>query len=103
MLFIEAVETARCVEEGVITSVADANIGSIMGIGFPAVDRRRAAVHQRLPGRATGFVARAQELADRYGDRFTPPASLVALVRRRRALHPVRPDAARVQRPGGRG
>ena len=35
MLVIEAVESARCVEEGVIVTTADANIGSIMGIGFP--------------------------------------------------------------------
>ena len=35
MLFAEAVDAARCLEEGVLTSVADANIGSIMGIGFP--------------------------------------------------------------------
>ncbi len=35
LLFIEALETARCFEEGVITSAAAANIGSIMGIGFP--------------------------------------------------------------------
>ena len=35
MLVIEAVESARCVEEGVIVQTADANIGSIMGIGFP--------------------------------------------------------------------
>ncbi len=34
-MFIEAIETVRCVDEGVIESVADANIGSIMGIGFP--------------------------------------------------------------------
>jgi 3-hydroxyacyl-CoA dehydrogenase/enoyl-CoA hydratase/3-hydroxybutyryl-CoA epimerase len=36
MLFIEAIETVKCVDEGVIESVADANIGSIFGIGFPA-------------------------------------------------------------------
>ena len=35
MLFVEALETAKCFEEGVITSAAAANIGSIMGIGFP--------------------------------------------------------------------
>ncbi|MCW2815528.1 MAG: fadJ, partial [Nocardioides sp.] len=35
MLFAEALETAKCFEEGVITSAAAANIGSIMGIGFP--------------------------------------------------------------------
>ena len=35
MLFAEALETVKCLDEGVIESVADANIGSIMGIGFP--------------------------------------------------------------------
>ncbi len=69
MLFIEALESVRCFDEGVIESVADANIGSILGIGFPRLDRRRPAVHQRIrpatarrPGLA-GFVARARELA----------------------------------------
>ena len=42
---------AKCFDEGVLTSVADANIGSIFGIGFPAVDRRRGAVRRGLPGR----------------------------------------------------
>ncbi len=36
ILFIQAIETVRCVEEGVLKSVADANIGSIFGIGFAA-------------------------------------------------------------------
>ena len=35
MMFAEALETAKCFEEGVIESSAAANIGSIMGIGFP--------------------------------------------------------------------
>ncbi len=35
MLFAEAIESVKCLDEGVIESVADANIGSIMGIGFP--------------------------------------------------------------------
>ncbi|KKD09982.1 hypothetical protein TR66_38770, partial [Streptomyces sp. WM6391] len=35
MLFSEALDTVRLLEEGVLTSVADANIGSIFGIGFP--------------------------------------------------------------------
>ena len=36
MLFVEALESVKCLDERVIESVADANIGSIMGIGFPA-------------------------------------------------------------------
>ena len=35
MMFIEAIESVKCLDEGVIESVADANVGSIMGIGFP--------------------------------------------------------------------
>src|SRR6202007_2908332 len=35
MLFIESIEAVKCLDEGVIESIADANVGSIMGIGFP--------------------------------------------------------------------
>ncbi|MEU4129533.1 3-hydroxyacyl-CoA dehydrogenase NAD-binding domain-containing protein [Streptomyces wuyuanensis] len=83
MLFSEALDTVRCLEEGVLTSVADANIGSIMGIGFPAWTggvlqyingyEGGAGVGNGLPG----FVARARELAEAYGERFEPPALLV--------------------------
>jgi 3-hydroxyacyl-CoA dehydrogenase/enoyl-CoA hydratase/3-hydroxybutyryl-CoA epimerase len=78
MLFIEALETVRCFDEGVITSVADANIGSIMGIGFPPWTGGVVQFINGYPGGLSGFVARAKELVDRYGDRFTPPPSLIA-------------------------
>jgi 3-hydroxyacyl-CoA dehydrogenase/enoyl-CoA hydratase/3-hydroxybutyryl-CoA epimerase len=77
MLVIEALEAVKCLDEGVIESVADANIGSIMGIGFPGWT---GGVLQYINGYdhgLPGFVARARELAERYGERFTPPASLV--------------------------
>ena len=78
MLFIESIETVKCLDEGVIESVADANIGSILGHRLPRLDRRRAPVRQRLRAAASaGFVARARELAASYGERFEPPASLV--------------------------
>jgi 3-hydroxyacyl-CoA dehydrogenase / enoyl-CoA hydratase / 3-hydroxybutyryl-CoA epimerase len=83
MLFIEAIETARCFEEGVIDSAAAANIGSIMGIGFPANTGGAVQAMQGYDGPAgsglPGFVARARELAAAYGPRFEPPASLVEL------------------------
>ncbi|MFJ6934943.1 3-hydroxyacyl-CoA dehydrogenase NAD-binding domain-containing protein [Streptomyces sp. NPDC101132] len=77
MLFSEALDTVRCIEEGVLTSVADANIGSIMGIGFPAWTGGAIQYINGYEGGLPGFVARARELAERYGDRFTPPALLV--------------------------
>lgn len=77
MLFIEALETAKCFEEGVIESAAAANIGSIMGIGFPPMTGGAAQYMQGYEN-ADGqiglgaFVARADELAEKYGDRFRP-------------------------------
>ena len=81
MLFVEALETAKCFEEGVITSAAAANIGSIMGIGFPP---NTGGAAQFMTGyeSPTGeiglaaFLARADELAEKYGDRFRPTAYL---------------------------
>src|SRR5581483_1859891 len=77
MLFAEALESVRCFDEGVLASVPDANIGSIFGIGFPAWTGGVIQYVNQYPGGLAGFVARARELAARYGDRFTPPQSLV--------------------------
>lgn len=76
LLFIMAVETARCFDEGVLTSVEDANIGSIMGIGFPPGFGGVAQFVDQYEGGVAGFVARADELADKFGERFRPPALL---------------------------
>lgn len=82
MLFAEALETQKCLDEGVLTSTADANIGSIMGIGFPPWTGGSAQFIVGYSGPAgTGkaaFVARARELAAAYGDRFLPPESLLS-------------------------
>ena len=75
LLFVEAIETAKCFEEGVIESAAAANIGSIMGIGFPALTGGAAQFmtgYENAAGQIGlgAFVARADELAEKYGDRF---------------------------------
>jgi 3-hydroxyacyl-CoA dehydrogenase/enoyl-CoA hydratase/3-hydroxybutyryl-CoA epimerase len=77
MLVIEALETVKCLDEGVIETVADANIGSIFGIGFPGWTGGVLQYINGYEGGLTGFVARARELAERYGERFEPPTSLV--------------------------
>ncbi|NUK04872.1 enoyl-CoA hydratase/isomerase family protein [Streptomyces lunaelactis] len=77
MLFSEALDSVRCLEENVLISVADANIGSIMGIGFPAWTGGVLQYINGYEGGLPGFVARARELAERYGERFDPPALLV--------------------------
>ncbi|WP_033825692.1 3-hydroxyacyl-CoA dehydrogenase NAD-binding domain-containing protein [Kitasatospora sp. MBT63] len=76
MLFAEALDSVRCLEESVLTSVADANIGSILGIGFPAWTGGVLQYINGYRGGLPGFTARARELAATYGDRFQPPALL---------------------------
>ncbi|GAA1736375.1 3-hydroxyacyl-CoA dehydrogenase / enoyl-CoA hydratase / 3-hydroxybutyryl-CoA epimerase [Dietzia kunjamensis subsp. schimae] len=86
MIFAEVLETQKCVDEGVIVDDADANIGSIIGIGFPAWTggTRQYAKNYSEPGAKVatgykGFVARAEELAAKYGERFAPTESLKKL------------------------
>jgi 3-hydroxyacyl-CoA dehydrogenase/enoyl-CoA hydratase/3-hydroxybutyryl-CoA epimerase len=87
LMFVEALETARCFEEGVIESSAAANIGSVMGIGFPANSGGAAQFmtgYQAVDEHGEGvgpiglpaFLARADELADKNGERFRPTAYL---------------------------
>jgi 3-hydroxyacyl-CoA dehydrogenase / enoyl-CoA hydratase / 3-hydroxybutyryl-CoA epimerase len=76
MLVVEAIETQRCLDEGVLTSVADANVGSVLGIGFPPWTGGVVQYVEGFPGGVAGFVARADALAERYGERFRVPASL---------------------------
>lgn len=74
IMFRPILESLKCLEEGVLRNVADGNIGSIMGIGAPiqtggyiqfvntyGIDR---------------FIARCEELAETYGERFNPPQIL---------------------------
>jgi 3-hydroxyacyl-CoA dehydrogenase/enoyl-CoA hydratase/3-hydroxybutyryl-CoA epimerase len=75
--FAMSLETVKCLAEGVLTSVPDANIGSIMGIGFPPLYGGALQYINGYAGGLPGFVARARELAERYGDRFEPPELLV--------------------------
>ncbi len=75
LMFAQANEAARCVEEGVLRSTADGNIGSIFGWGF-APFRGGALQYINAMG-AKAFVARARELAARYGSRFEPAAIVV--------------------------
>ncbi|GIM90896.1 3-hydroxyacyl-CoA dehydrogenase NAD-binding domain-containing protein [Paractinoplanes toevensis] len=77
LLFIEAIESVKCLDEGVLTSVAEANIGSILGIGYPGWTGGVLQYINGYPGGLPAFVSRARELAARYGDRFTPPPLLL--------------------------
>ncbi len=75
MIFAQCIEAARCLEEKIIENAADANLGSIYGWGFPAFE---GGVLQYINTYGlTNFVTRAQELAQRFGQRFNPPQMLI--------------------------
>jgi len=71
ILFRQVIESLKCLQEGVLHSVADGNIGSLLGIGAPTWTGgfiqfvNTYGLHS--------FIDRCRELAANYGDRFTPP------------------------------
>ena len=75
ILFIQAIETVRCLEEGVLRTVEDANIGSIFGIGFAPWTGGAIQFINQYGVRA--FAERAKVLAKRFGERFNPPRLLL--------------------------
>jgi len=74
LLFVQALEAARCFEEGVVTTQAEADVGSILGIGFPAWTGGTLSYIDTV-GPVT-FVAQCEQFARRHGKRFRVPDSL---------------------------
>jgi 3-hydroxyacyl-CoA dehydrogenase/enoyl-CoA hydratase/3-hydroxybutyryl-CoA epimerase len=80
LLYRQAVETARCLSENVLTSVHDANIGSIFGIGFPAWT---GGAMQFIYGTGIdAFLARAEALANRHGAGFAVTPAVADAIRK---------------------
>ncbi len=80
LLYRQSVETARCLAEGVLTSVHDANVGSILGIGFPAWT---GGAMQFIYGTGIdAFLHRAEVLASKYGPGFVVAPQVKDAIRR---------------------
>jgi 3-hydroxyacyl-CoA dehydrogenase / enoyl-CoA hydratase / 3-hydroxybutyryl-CoA epimerase len=75
-LFVQAIETQRVFDDGVMDSDADANIGSIFGIGYPAWTGGVRQFVKGCPGGRAAFLERADQLAARYGERFLAPETM---------------------------
>jgi 3-hydroxyacyl-CoA dehydrogenase/enoyl-CoA hydratase/3-hydroxybutyryl-CoA epimerase len=73
LLYRQAIETLRCLHEGVLTSVAEANVGSILGIGFPAWT---GGALQFIVSEGDRFLPTANMLAAGHGERFALDAAL---------------------------
>lgn len=70
LLYVQALEAARCYEEGVITDAAEADVGVILGIGFPSYTGGVFSLIDTLS--CAKFVADLTNLADTIGERFRP-------------------------------
>ncbi len=80
LLYVQANETAKCFEENVVRTVADANVGSIFGWGF-APNQGGTLQFINSVG-VDKFVARSRELASKYGERFQPAQILVEMAQK---------------------
>ncbi|MET0790139.1 MAG: 3-hydroxyacyl-CoA dehydrogenase NAD-binding domain-containing protein [Polyangiaceae bacterium] len=85
LLYVQALESARCVEEGVVPDAADADLGSVLALGYPSWTGGTLSFIDTV-GTAK-FVAECDRLADQYGERFRPSAWLRARSKRRSAFY----------------
>ncbi len=79
LLYRQAVETARCLQEQVLTSSHDANIGSIFGIGFPAWTG--GALQFVYSEGLETFIANCAELAGKHGQGFVLTDDVIETLR----------------------
>jgi 3-hydroxyacyl-CoA dehydrogenase/enoyl-CoA hydratase/3-hydroxybutyryl-CoA epimerase len=85
LMYIQALETTRCMEEGVVTTAAEADLGSILGWGFPAWTGGTLSYIDTTGLRE--FVAECDRLARRYGKRFKPSKWLRERAERNELFH----------------
>ena len=80
LLAIQALETARCFEEGVLTDVREADVGSILGFGYAPYSGGTLSYIDMMGTKA--FVALCERLAQKYGERFKPNKLLVEMAQK---------------------
>ncbi|MDP6933391.1 MAG: 3-hydroxyacyl-CoA dehydrogenase NAD-binding domain-containing protein [Myxococcota bacterium] len=73
-LYVQAIEAARCMDQGVLRATEDADVGAILGWGFAPYTGGPLSYIDRIG--AETFVVRADELTELHGPRFEPPELL---------------------------
>jgi len=84
-LFVQALEAARCMDQGILLAAADADVGAVMGWGFAPYTGGPLSYIDTMG--AAAFVERADDLAQRHGDRFSPPPLLRKMARDGRSFY----------------
>lgn len=85
LFHVQAIESMRAIEDGIITDVTEIDVASTLGWGFPvSMGGVLSYVDTVGPER---FLAEARDLAESYGERFTPPRMLRDMVERGERFH----------------
>ena len=84
-LYIQALETAKCYEENVLTDVRDADIGAILGWGMAPWTGGPLSYIDMIGIKE--FVAEADKLAQKYGERFAPCKLLRDMASKNESFH----------------
>lgn len=74
LLYAQSLDAARCLEEGVLTDPADGDVGALLGLGFPPYTGGPLSLIDTVG--VAEFVRQCDEMAEKYGPRFTPPKLL---------------------------
>jgi 3-hydroxyacyl-CoA dehydrogenase/enoyl-CoA hydratase/3-hydroxybutyryl-CoA epimerase len=93
LLAMQALETARCIEEGVVTDMREADVGSILGFGFAPFTGGTISYIDGMGTKA--FVALCSKLAKLYGDRFKPCKLLLDMAKKGETFYRRFPPQAR--------
>ena len=80
LIAVQALETARCIEEGVVTDMREADVGSILGFGFAPFTGGTISYIDGMGSKA--FVALCNKLAKDHGDRFNPCKLLLDMAKK---------------------
>jgi 3-hydroxyacyl-CoA dehydrogenase/enoyl-CoA hydratase/3-hydroxybutyryl-CoA epimerase len=93
LLAMQALETARCIEEGVVTDMREADVGSILGFGFAPFTGGTISYIDGMGTKA--FVALCGKLAKLHGDRFKPCKLLLDMAKKGETFYRRFPPQAR--------
>ena len=91
LLYAQALDAVRCMEEGVLTAAEDGDVGGIMGLGFAPYTGGPISLVDTVG--IAKFIEECEALAKKYGERFSPPKLLRDMAAKGETFYPA-PKAA---------
>jgi 3-hydroxyacyl-CoA dehydrogenase/enoyl-CoA hydratase/3-hydroxybutyryl-CoA epimerase len=92
LLYVQALDAARCMEEGVLTNPEDGDVGGIFGLGFAPYTGGPLSLIDTVG--VAEFVQECEGLSKKYGERFAPPKLLRDMAAKGETFYPKAKAAA---------